>query len=164
VISTYIFHQLEALECLSLASSIESREQMTASSCEDCKIFQEFVRPSSDAALSWMSGITASHVMYTFKLMMASKYLSKFLSGYAPFMLCNLPSSGEIDSHSTISDAHIGELHHELKTALLVFEKKFILQPADLTDVVMPSLLNSLLFVSFVFKYHEWIYCCLLVK
>lgn len=131
---------------------------MTASSNEDFKVFQEFVNPSSDAALSWMSGTAASHIMSSFKLMMASKYLPKILCDYVPFLLCNHPFSGEIDSHSTISDAQIGELRRELRTALSVFEKKFIMQPGDLIDMVIFSLFNSLLSVFFVFKPHEWIY------
>lgn len=128
---------------------------MTASSNEDFKVFQDFVNPSSDAALSWISGTAASHIMSSFKLMMASKYLSKILCDYAPFLLCSHPFSGEIDSHSTISDAQIGELRRELRTALSVFEKKFILQPGDLIDMVIFSLFNSLLSVFFVFKPYE---------
>lgn len=155
MISTFIFHQLEALECLSLASSIESREQTTASSNEDHKTFLEFVNPSSDASLSWISGTAASHILSSFKLMMASKYLSKILCDYAPFTLCNLPFSGEIDSHSTTSDAQIGELRRELRTALSVFEKKFILEPGDLIDMVMFFLFSSLSYLFFAFKQHD---------
>ncbi|KAJ4797154.1 transducin family protein / WD-40 repeat family protein [Rhynchospora pubera] len=142
---------LEALECLSSASSMEPREQIIASSGEDHKVFEEFVKCSLGATLSWISGTAVCHIMSSCKLMMASKYLSKILCGYAPFTLCNLPFGGETGCHSTISDDHIGELSRDLKTALLVFEKKFILQPSDLRDLVSLFLCNKgLLFVAFL--------------
>ncbi|KAJ3671205.1 hypothetical protein LUZ60_008631 [Juncus effusus] len=121
---------IEALE-----SSIYSKEHnILALNSKDDNEFYRLINPSCDLASNWISGEMNNHIFSNYKLIMASKYLSKFLNDHLPFSLCHLLHNGETDDK--MSDNQLEELSRDLKTALDLFEKKFLLNPVDLIETI----------------------------
>nr|CAD1824307.1 unnamed protein product [Ananas comosus var. bracteatus] len=147
---------LEALECLSSTSNVDTKDQDNSLYDGDNKIFIEILKCLFGSGPNWLSGDAISYFDLKFKLNMALEYISKLMKGHPQWPRRDLASMGEIANYEENNDLQIEELSSGVKMVVSIFEKKFALKFVDLAEMILVFACNEgLLFLAYLLLQHN---------
>ncbi|KAI3971495.1 hypothetical protein MKX01_021555 [Papaver californicum] len=126
---------LDSLECLSSSSFIlEDMNQGSKSDIEKPGILPGVLKTSSHHSSNWLSGDVALHLESNIKLDMALQYISKLMKEH-PSWQDTILTSSECETYK--SELPVEKFQHKLNLILATFERKFLLNPADLINMIL---------------------------
>ncbi|KAI3933666.1 hypothetical protein MKW92_047590, partial [Papaver armeniacum] len=126
---------LDALECLSSSSFIlEGVDQGSNSDIEKPGILPGVLKTPSNRSSNWLSADVALNLESNIKLDMAVQYISKLILEHPSWQSTVLTSS-ECETYK--SELSVEKFQHKLNLVLATFERKFLLNPADLINMIL---------------------------
>ncbi|RZC84702.1 hypothetical protein C5167_047491 [Papaver somniferum] len=126
---------LDALECLSSSSYIsEDVYQGSNSDIEKPGILPGVLKTPSNDSSNWLSADVALNLESNIKLDMAVQYISKLMMEHPSWQSTVLTSS-ECETYK--SELSVEKFQHNLNLILATFERKFLLNPADLINMIL---------------------------
>ncbi|XP_077251332.1 transducin family protein / WD-40 repeat family protein [Tasmannia lanceolata] len=145
---------LEALEYLSSSLNLEGKNQVSLSDIGKLDTPREILRPYLGDASNWMSVDVACRMEYHAKLDLAMQYISKLILEHPILSDPNLASSvvlvcsKEYETHQY--KLLLEKFEDKLNTGLSIFQKKYLLEPVDLINMILVYACNNgLLFLGY---------------
>ncbi|OVA14729.1 WD40 repeat [Macleaya cordata] len=126
---------LEALECLSSSSSIlEGMDQGSISDIGKHGILHGVLNTPLNHASNWLSGEVALHLESNIKVDLAVQYISKLIMEHPSWQETMLTcDESETDKYKL----SIEMFQHKLNLGLTIFERKYVLKPIDLVNMIL---------------------------